>query len=147
MIGWWDSKGRTVIRYSGQIFFSPETYQIKHFIFHHQSQLITIKHRINLLTLTRTFSCTCSLCQYDGISRWCWRRTGTLTKFLRPGGGPSSILFQPLLYNVIALLYIIQQQHNYHIQIYRILIIQNEMNLRTLWKEHKTLQVKFALNI
>ena len=32
-----------------------------------------------------TFNCSCSLCQYGGISRWCWRQTGTLTKFLRPG--------------------------------------------------------------
>ena len=31
------------------------------------------------------FNCSCSLCQYGGISRWCWRQTGTLTKFLRPG--------------------------------------------------------------
>ena len=53
-----------------------------------------------------TFNCSCSLCQYGGISRWSLRRTGTLTKFLRLGSPPSSvvpssILCQPLLYDVI----------------------------------------------
>ena len=69
--------------------------------------VINVWHRTHSnLTLTKAFSCSCSLRQYDIIPRWCRRRMGMLTGFLRLGplssGDPSSTLHQPLLYDVIS---------------------------------------------
>ena len=53
----------------------------------------------------RAFGCHYSLRQCDIISRWCWRLTGMLTEFFRPGspsiGNPGSILHQSLLHDVV----------------------------------------------